>query len=43
MAPFEALYGRKCCSPLHWDKVGNRAMLGPELVQQAIDKIQVVK
>ena len=43
MAPYEALYGRKCRSPLHWDKVGERALLGPELVQQAVDKIQVVR
>ena len=33
MAPFEALYGRKCRSPLHWDEVGDRALLGPELVK----------
>ena len=43
MAPYEALYGRKCISPLHWDEVRERALLGPELVQQAVDKIQVVK
>ena len=39
MAPFEALYGRKCRS----HEVGDRAVLGPKLIQQAIDKIQVVK
>ena len=43
MPPFEALYGRKCRSPLHWDKVCEKALLGPELVQHTIDKIQVVK
>ena len=43
MAPYEALYGRKCRSPLHWDEVGERALLGPELVQQAVDKIRVVR
>ena len=43
MVPYEALYGRKCCSPLHWDEVGDRVVLGLDLVQQAIDKIQVVK
>ena len=32
MTPFEALYGRKYRSPLHWDEVGDRAVLGPELV-----------
>ena len=43
MAPYEALYGRKCISPLHWDEVGELALLRPELLQQAIDKIQVVR
>ena len=42
MAPYEALYGRKCRSPLHWDEVGDKAVLEPDLVQQACDKIQVV-
>ena len=34
MPPFEALYGRKCRSPLHWDEVGERALVGPELVHK---------
>ena len=33
MAPYEALYGRKCRSPICWTKVGERKILGPELVQ----------
>ena len=43
MAPFEALYGRKCRSPLCWDEVGEKKILGPELVQhtkQSIEKIR---
>ena len=43
MTPFEALYGRKCTSPLHWDEVGERILLGPDFVQQAVDTIQLVK
>ena len=43
MPPYEALYGRKCQSPLHWDEVGERMLLGPELVNQAVEKIQVVR
>ena len=42
-APYEALYGRKCRFPLCWDDVGQRRLLGPEIVQQTIDKIQVIK
>ena len=31
-APYEALYGRKCRSPLCWDAVGEKAILGPDWV-----------
>ena len=41
--PYEALYGRKCRSPICWDDVGERRLLGSEIVQQTIDKIQVIK
>ncbi|XP_030494790.2 uncharacterized protein LOC115710569 [Cannabis sativa] len=43
MAPYELLYGKKCRSPIHWDKMGERKYLGPKLVQktnEAIDKIK---
>ncbi|KAK4383098.1 hypothetical protein Sango_2809400 [Sesamum angolense] len=43
MASFEALYGRKCRSPICWDIEGLRKLEGPELVQQMMDKIQTVK
>ena len=31
MAPYEALYGRKCRSPLCWDEIGERELTGPEI------------
>ncbi|OMO58913.1 reverse transcriptase [Corchorus capsularis] len=43
MAPYEALYGRKCRSPVCWDEVGERKLLGPEIVQQIVDKIQLIR
>ena len=43
MPPYEALYGRKCRSPLHWDDVGERVLVGPESIDQAYEKIQVIK
>ncbi|OMO80899.1 reverse transcriptase [Corchorus capsularis] len=43
MAPYEALYGRKCRSPVCWDEVGERKLLGPEIVQQTVDKIQLIR
>ena len=43
MAPFEALYGRKCRTPVCWDEVGERRLIGPELVQITLDKIQIIR
>ena len=33
MAPFEALYGCRCRTPVFWEEVGTQQLLGPELVQ----------
>ena len=33
MPPYKALHGRKCRSPICWKEVGERKVLGPELVQ----------
>ena len=43
MAPYEALYGRKCRTPVCWDEDGERRLLGPELVQYTSNKIQVIR
>ena len=43
MPPYEALYRRKCQSPLYWDNIGERQMLGPELIQDTCDKVCVIK
>ncbi|WMV30164.1 hypothetical protein MTR67_023549 [Solanum verrucosum] len=43
MAPFEALYGRRCRSPVGWFKVGEFALLGPEVVYEATEKISPMK
>ncbi|GJU31324.1 putative reverse transcriptase domain-containing protein [Tanacetum coccineum] len=37
-APFEALYGRKCRSPVCWTEVGEAQILGPELIQETTEK-----
>ena len=42
-APFEALYGRKCRTPVCWDEVGERRLVGPELVQVTSEKVKVVR
>lgn len=43
MAPYEALYGRKCRSPLCWDDVGERQIVGPELVQITSEKVSLIR
>jgi hypothetical protein len=43
MAPYEALYGRKCVSPLCWDSSGERVVLGPEIVQQTTEKVREIR
>ena len=43
MTPFEGLYGRRCRSPICWDDVGERKLLGPELVQLTMEKIDMIK
>jgi hypothetical protein len=35
MAPFEALYGRKCRTPLNWIEPGEKAIFGPDIVVEA--------
>ncbi|GJW83288.1 putative reverse transcriptase domain-containing protein [Tanacetum coccineum] len=41
-ASFEALYGRKCRSPIMWAEVGEGQMIGPELVQDTTEKISQI-
>ncbi|GJZ45852.1 putative reverse transcriptase domain-containing protein [Tanacetum coccineum] len=42
-APFKALYGRKCRSPIMWTEVGEGQLIGPELVQETTEKISQIK
>ncbi|GJR17871.1 putative reverse transcriptase domain-containing protein [Tanacetum coccineum] len=42
-APFEALYGLKCRSPVCWTEVGEAQILGPELIQETTEKIVQIK
>ncbi|GJT90679.1 putative reverse transcriptase domain-containing protein [Tanacetum coccineum] len=42
-ASFEALYGRKCRSPVLWAEIGEGSLIGPELVQEMTDKVVVIK
>nr|GFC75687.1 putative reverse transcriptase domain-containing protein [Tanacetum cinerariifolium] len=43
VAPFEALYSQKCCSPVCWTKVGEAQIFGPKLIQETTEKIIQIK
>ncbi|GJR94281.1 retrovirus-related pol polyprotein from transposon TNT 1-94 [Tanacetum coccineum] len=42
-APFEALYGRKCRSPMLWAEIREGSLIRPELVQETTDKVVAIK
>jgi hypothetical protein len=43
MAPFEALYGRRCRTPLNWSQPGERDVFGPDLVTEAERKVKLIR
>jgi len=43
MAPYEALYGRRCRTPLCWYQDGEVALVGPELLEQTTEKVKMVR
>ena len=43
MAPFEALYGRPCRSPLCWTEVGERSITGPDLIRDTSEKVSLIR
>ncbi|CAL2256295.1 unnamed protein product [Prunus armeniaca] len=43
MAPYEALYGRPCWSPVCWTEVGETVLLGLDLVHETTGKVKLIK
>ena len=43
MPPYEALYGRKCRSPIHWDEMGEKKFLGLELVRETTEVVEKIR
>jgi transposase InsO family protein len=39
MAPFEALYGRRCRTPLNWSEPGERSFFRPDMVKETKEKV----
>jgi hypothetical protein len=43
MAPYEALYGKRCRTPVCWEEVGDKKLIGLKLVQITIEKAKIIK
>src|SRR6187551_3465250 len=43
MAPFEALYGRKCRTPLYWSQMGESQLFGPEIIKEAERQVEIIR
>ena len=42
MAPYEALYGRPCRSPICWTEMGERSITGPALIRDTSEKVDLI-
>ena len=43
MPPYEALYGRRCRSPIYLNDVGEKQVLGQKLAQETIEKVKLIR
>ena len=43
MVSFEFLYGRLCWTPLSWDQLEDRVLVGPEAIQEMEEKMQMIR
>ena len=43
MAPYEALYGRKCRTPLCWTELSERKVIGPDLIRETEEKVKMIR
>ena len=43
MSPYEALYGRRCRTPVTWDNPVNRVVLGPELLKEMEQEVVKIR
>jgi len=43
MAPFEALYGRRCMTPSNWSEAGERNVFGPDMVSEAEEQVRIIQ
>ena len=42
-SPFEALYGKKCRTPVYWDQIGEKQLFGSDIIEDAEQMVQTVR
>ncbi|WVZ76479.1 hypothetical protein U9M48_024455 [Paspalum notatum var. saurae] len=42
-SPFEALYGKRCVTPLFWNQTGEKQVFGPDIIQDAEQQLRIVQ
>ena len=43
MAPYEALYGRKCRTSLCWTELSEKKVIGPDLIRETKEKVKMIR
>ena len=43
MAPYEALYERKCRTPLCWTELSEKKITGPDLIQETEENVKIIR
>ena len=43
MAPYEALYGKKCRTPLCLTELKEKKVIGPDLIQETEEKVKIIR
>ncbi|KAL5564792.1 hypothetical protein UlMin_027956 [Ulmus minor] len=43
MAPYEALYGRKCRSPIHWYETGEKQIAAPDFIETTTEAVKKIR
>ena len=43
MAPYEALYGRKCITPLCWTELSEKKVIGLDLIYETEEKVKIIR
>ena len=43
MTPYEALYGKKCRTPVCWTNLNEHKVIGPEIIKETKEKVRIIQ